>query len=119
MRLSGDIQPRNVGVSDQVSVSTIGVVTIKCRIVQGTIMCRLRQFMVPRYTEGFRGGKRSGGSCEIRTHGGRETSPVFKTGAFNRSAKLPYYLHTTCTRFHADACRVAAHRNLRGYRSEA
>jgi hypothetical protein len=30
-----------------------------------------------------------GGSCEIRTHGGRKTSPVFKTGAFNRSAKLP------------------------------
>ena len=31
----------------------------------------------------------SGGSGEIRTHGCRETSPVFKTGAFNRSATLP------------------------------
>ena len=31
----------------------------------------------------------SGGSCEIRTHGGLSSSPVFKTGAFNRSAKLP------------------------------
>ena len=31
----------------------------------------------------------SGGSCEIRTHEGREPLPVFKTGAFNRSAKLP------------------------------
>jgi hypothetical protein len=30
-----------------------------------------------------------GGSCEIRTHGGRKTSAVFKTAAFNRSAKLP------------------------------
>ena len=31
----------------------------------------------------------TGGSCEIRTHGGLTPSPVFKTGAFNRSAKLP------------------------------
>ena len=31
----------------------------------------------------------SGGSCEIRTHGGLTSSPVFKTGALNRSAKLP------------------------------
>ena len=30
-----------------------------------------------------------GGSGEIRTHGGLSTSPVFKTGAFNRSATLP------------------------------
>ena len=30
-----------------------------------------------------------GGSGEIRTHGSRKTSPVFKTGAFNRSATLP------------------------------
>jgi hypothetical protein len=30
-----------------------------------------------------------GGSGEIRTHGCRKTSPVFKTGAFNRSATLP------------------------------
>jgi hypothetical protein len=30
-----------------------------------------------------------GGSCEIRTHGRLSPSPVFKTGAFNRSAKLP------------------------------
>ena len=32
----------------------------------------------------------TGGSCEIRTHGGRKTSAVFKTAAFNRSAKLPF-----------------------------
>ena len=31
-----------------------------------------------------------GGSGEIRTHGCRKTSPVFKTGAFNRSATLPW-----------------------------
>ncbi len=31
----------------------------------------------------------TGGSCEIRTHGGDKPSPVFKTGALNRSAKLP------------------------------
>jgi len=30
-----------------------------------------------------------GGSGGIRTHGGREPSPVFKTGAFNHSATLP------------------------------
>ena len=30
-----------------------------------------------------------GGSCEIRTHGGLAPSPVFKTGAFNRSATPP------------------------------
>jgi hypothetical protein len=30
-----------------------------------------------------------GGSCEIRTHEGLASLPVFKTGAFNRSAKLP------------------------------
>ena len=32
-----------------------------------------------------------GGSCEIRTHGGDKPSPVFKTGALNRSAKLPIH----------------------------
>ena len=30
-----------------------------------------------------------GGRCEIRTHEGLASSPVFKTGAFNRSANLP------------------------------
>ena len=30
-----------------------------------------------------------GGSGEIRTHGGLAPSPVFKTGALNRSATLP------------------------------
>jgi hypothetical protein len=30
-----------------------------------------------------------GGSGEIRTHEGLTPSPVFKTGAFNRSATLP------------------------------
>jgi hypothetical protein len=32
----------------------------------------------------------SGGECEIRTHEDREALPVFKTGAFNRSANSPY-----------------------------
>ena len=31
----------------------------------------------------------TGGGGEIRTHGGREPSPVFKTGALNRSATPP------------------------------
>ena len=35
------------------------------------------------------GDSNGGGSCEIRTHGGDKPSPVFKTGALNRSAKLP------------------------------
>ena len=30
-----------------------------------------------------------GGRCEIRTHEGLAALPVFKTGAFNRSANLP------------------------------
>jgi hypothetical protein len=30
-----------------------------------------------------------GGECEIRTHGRLSTSPVFKTGAFDRSANSP------------------------------
>ena len=34
--------------------------------------------------------QKNGGSCEIRTHGGLTSSPVFKTGALNRSAKLPW-----------------------------
>jgi hypothetical protein len=32
---------------------------------------------------------RFGGEGEIRTHEGREALPVFKTGAFNRSATSP------------------------------
>ena len=35
-------------------------------------------------------GSQTGGRCEIRTHEGLATLPVFKTGAFNRSANLPY-----------------------------
>jgi hypothetical protein len=31
-----------------------------------------------------------GGSGEIRTHGGGKPSSVFKTGALNRSATLPW-----------------------------
>lgn len=31
----------------------------------------------------------NGGGRGIRTHGGRKASPVFKTGAFNRSASPP------------------------------
>ena len=42
----------------------------------------------------------TGGSCEIRTHGGLTSSPVFKTGAFNRSAKLPCWnSRKYCNRF--------------------
>ncbi len=33
-----------------------------------------------------------GGGCEIRTHEDREALPVFKTGAFNRSANPPRFL---------------------------
>lgn len=33
--------------------------------------------------------KKDGGSGEIRTHGGRKPSTVFKTVALNRSATLP------------------------------
>jgi hypothetical protein len=36
-----------------------------------------------------------GGSGEIRTHEGLTPSPVFKTGAFNRSATLPVVQHYT------------------------
>jgi hypothetical protein len=38
-------------------------------------------------------GARLGGSGEIRTHEARESLPVFKTGAFNRSATLPFECH--------------------------
>ena len=34
---------------------------------------------------------KDGGSGEIRTHGWFDPSPVFKTGALNRSATLPYW----------------------------
>ena len=37
----------------------------------------------------------TGGECEIRTHEDREALPVFKTGAFNRSANSPF-----CLRIH-------------------
>ena len=36
--------------------------------------------------------KAFGGSGEIRTHGGLTPSSVFKTGALNRSATLPWAL---------------------------
>ena len=36
---------------------------------------------------------RIGGECEIRTHEDREALPVFKTGAFNRSANSPFVTH--------------------------
>ena len=35
-------------------------------------------------------GRYLGGRCEIRTHEDLATLPVFKTGAFNRSANLPF-----------------------------
>ena len=34
----------------------------------------------------------NGGGREIRTHEGRKPLPVFKTGAFNRSASPPGFL---------------------------
>ena len=36
---------------------------------------------------------RNGGWSEIRTHGGRKPSTVFKTVAFNRSAIHPLIVH--------------------------
>ena len=36
--------------------------------------------------------KNLGGRSEIRTHGPRKETPVFKTGALDRSAILPYLL---------------------------
>jgi hypothetical protein len=39
-----------------------------------------------------------GGSGEIRTHGGRKSSSVFKTGALNRSATLPFFYWNLATR---------------------
>ena len=38
----------------------------------------------------YRGLLKFGGSGEIRTHGGLTPSSVFKTGALNRSATLPF-----------------------------
>ena len=38
----------------------------------------------------YRGLFKFGGSGEIRTHGGLTPSSVFKTGALNRSATLPW-----------------------------
>ena len=32
----------------------------------------------------------AGGRCEIRTHGAVADTPDFKSGAFNRSANLPF-----------------------------
>ena len=42
-----------------------------------------------------------GGWSEIRTHGGRKSSTVFKTVAFNRSAIHP---HKLCAHY-TDICR--------------
>ena len=39
-----------------------------------------------------------GGRGEIRTHGGREPTTVFKTVALNRSATLPVYNATCVTK---------------------
>jgi hypothetical protein len=40
----------------------------------------------------------SGGSGEIRTHGGLSSSLVFKTSALNRSATLPVFLNACAIR---------------------
>lgn len=37
---------------------------------------------------------KNGGGGEIRTHGGLASSPVFKTGAFNRSATPPFEMNS-------------------------
>ena len=37
--------------------------------------------------------KQNGGRGEIRTHGGREPTTVFKTVALNRSATLPSFFN--------------------------
>ena len=56
--------------------------------------CGLRKPVNGGFQRGFwitvdNGGCRSGGWGGIRTHGGREPTPVFKTGALNRSATHP------------------------------
>ncbi len=47
----------------------------------------------------------TGGESGIRTHGRFDPSPVFKTGALNRSAISPMLLHVTAEGFgyHAGA----------------
>ena len=49
-----------------------------------------------------------GGQGGIRTHGGLAPSPVFKTGAFNRSATCPRFVRATVNvrRCHAWKSRV-------------
>jgi hypothetical protein len=44
----------------------------------------------------------NGGESGIRTHGPRERSPVFKTGAFNRSAISPSQNHAPSGMAHED-----------------
>src|SRR5690606_27618369 len=46
-----------------------------------------------------------GGGSGIRTHGGRESSPVFKTGAFNRSAIPPRGLRRGLWRVDGGECK--------------
>ena len=57
---------------------------ILCGLLCGTkAQTRKKPFQIQGLNSKF------GGSGEIRTHGGRKPSSVFKTGAFNRSATLP------------------------------
>src|SRR5674476_1266525 len=54
----------------------------------------------------------SGGSGEIRTHGCRKTSPVFKTGAIDHSATLPsgvFYPDRSPWRMYIDAMNTNYH----------
>jgi len=48
----------------------------------------------------------AGGEGEIRTHEGREALPVFKTGAFNRSATSPAVINQTLSAILSDRCAV-------------
>ena len=47
----------------------------------------------PRFSAAGATGHEFGGEGEIRTHGSCEGTPVFKTGAFNRSATSPLWVH--------------------------
>ncbi len=56
------------------------------KLFQNTTDCLTKRDDVSKYDPG--------GSGEIRTHGGRKPSVVFKTTALNRSATLPRRTHS-------------------------
>src|SRR6218665_760375 len=81
---------------------TVNVMVSAWYVLDGYGRCLRRKTPV-RIRRGALGGLAwigSGGSCEIRTHGGVAPTRVFKTPALNHSATLPD--------FHADAAGVVA-----------